>query len=248
MCLALTACAPQAGVSVPNVIRVENDAVNQDWKITANSSETVKITPDMAEITYGVRSEDEDPALCQQKNTEAVNRVVEFLKEQGFAEESIKTDGFSLDPKYDWSENTQKIVGYQMSTQVTVTDVPMEQAGGLLSSVLEQGANEIWSVNYFASSYDQAYEDALKKAVESARKKAEVLAEASGRQLGEVLNVEEYRDDQYGRYVSSNIRSSAKYAAEDAGAAADMSVMAGTMEVTADITVEFELLPIPEAE
>lgn len=240
----LTACAPQTGASIPNVIRVENEDVNQNWKITVNSSETVKVEPDMAQITYGVRSEDSDPSRCQQKNTEAVNKVVAYLKEQGFEDSSIKTEGFSLDPQYDWSSNTQKIVGYQMNTQITVTDVPMEKVGALLSRVLEQGANEIWNVNYFASDYDQAYEDALKKAVESAKKKAEALASASGKTVGEVLNVEEYRDDQYGRYVSANVRSNAKYAAaamtEDA---VDMGVMAGTMEVTADITVEFELLP-----
>jgi len=246
MCLAcaLTACAPQTGVSVPNVIRVESENVNQDQKITVNSSETVKVEPDMAEITYGVRSEDSDPSQCQQKNTEAVNKVVAYLKEQGFEDSSIKTEGFSLDPKYDWSSNTQKIIGYQMSTRITVTDVPMEKAGALLSKVLEQGANEIWNVNYFASDYDNAYEEALKKAVESAKKKAEALASASGKTVGEVLNMEEYWDDQYGRYISANVRSNAKYAAaavtEDA---VDMGVMAGTMEVKADIMVEFELLP-----
>ena len=177
----LSACTPQMTTNVPNVLRVENVDVGDEGKVTVNSSESVEITPDMAEIVYGITSEDEDASACQQKNTETLNQVLAFLKEQGYEDESIKTTGFSLEPRYDWSGNTQKLVGYSMYTQVTVTDVPMEAVGGLLSKTVESGANEIQNVTYFSSTYDQAYKEALEKAVELARGKAQAIAEADGR-------------------------------------------------------------------
>lgn len=243
----LSACTPQMTTNVPNVLRVENVDVGDEGKVTVNSSESVEITPDMAEIVYGITSEDEDASACQQKNTETLNQVLAFLKEQGYEDESIKTTGFSLEPRYDWSGNTQKLVGYSMYTQVTVTDVPMEAVGGLLSKTVESGANEIQNVTYFSSTYDQAYKEALEKAVELARGKAQAIAEADGRQLGKVLRVEEYNDAQYGRYVSSGISGQSnkmmEMAVAEAGGAADMGVMPGQMKVTANICVDFELLP-----
>lgn len=245
MAAVLSACTPQVSTSVPGVIRVENVDVGDEGKVTINSSESVEVTPDMAEIIYGITTEDKDASACQQKNTEALDKVLAFLKEQGYEDKSIKTTGFSLEPRYDWSGNSQKLIGYQMNTQVTVTDVPIDDVGGLLSKTVESGANEIQNVTYFSSTYDQAYEEALKKAVELARGKAEAIAEADGRQLGKVLKVEEYNDGQYGRYASSGInqRSMKMMDAEAAAGAADMGVMPGQMKVTANICVDFELLP-----
>lgn len=245
MAAVLSACTPQVSTSVPGVIRVENVDVGDEGKVTINSSESVEVTPDMAEIIYGITTEDEDASACQQKNTEALDKVLAFLKEQGYEDKSIKTTGFSLEPRYDWSGNSQKLIGYQMNTQVTVTDVPIDDVGGLLSKTVESGANEIQNVTYFSSTYDQAYGEALKKAVELARGKAEAIAEADGRQLGKVLKVEEYNDGQYGRYASSGInqRSMKMMDTEAAAGAADMGVMPGQMKVTANICVDFELLP-----
>lgn len=238
----LSGCSTE--VSAPDVIKVQNVEDHTD-KITLNTTETVKVVPDMAEIVFGITTEDADAVKCQEDNTENLNRLLEYLKSQGVAETSISTSGFSLDPRYDWSGNRQTLIGYEMRTQVTVTDIPMDQVGAMLTKGVEQGANEIRDVSYFASTYDGAYEEALEKAVESARKKAEVLAAADGRKAGEILNIQEYADNQYGRYVDSNfdlMKREAPGAALTEGAM-DMGVMPGEMEVKASISVEFALIP-----
>ena len=48
-----------------------------------DSSETVKIVPDMAKIVFAVRSEAKAADECQQKNTESLNSLTEYLKGQG---------------------------------------------------------------------------------------------------------------------------------------------------------------------
>ena len=83
--------------------------------------------------------------------------------------------------------------------------------------------------------------DEYRKAVDAAKAKGTVLAEASGKALGEVLNVEEYQDDQYGRYVSSSINMSRASGAVAEATMADMGVMPGEMDVEAVIRVEFAL-------
>ena len=48
-----------------------------------DSSETVKIVPDMAKIVFAVTSEAKKADECQQKNTEALNSLTEYLKGRG---------------------------------------------------------------------------------------------------------------------------------------------------------------------
>lgn len=243
MAVSLAGCSTT--VSVPDTVKVENVGDSSDGKITMDSSETVKIVPDMAKIVFAVRSEAKAADECQQKNTESLNSLTEYLKGQGIDEKSITTSGYYLNPRYDWSSNTRKLIGYEMQTEVTVSDVAVDQVGTLLSNGVGNGANEIYSVSYYSSGYDDAYAEALKKAVDLARTKAEALAEASGRTLGYVVSIEEYSDSQYGRYVDGGVnlkKESAVMAAAGAeDTAADMNVMPGEMEVSANIKIVFSM-------
>ena len=171
MAVSLAGCS--TSVSVPDTVRVENVGDSSDGKITMDSSETVKIVPDMAKIVFAVTSEAQKADECQQKNTEALNSLTEYLKGQGIDEKSITTSGYSLNPRYDWSSDTRKLIGYEMQTEVTVSDVTVEQVGTLLSGGVNAGANEIYSVSYYSSGYDDAYAEALKKAVELAQRPAD---------------------------------------------------------------------------
>ncbi len=112
---------------------------SSDGKITMDSSETVKIVPDMAKIVFAVRSEAKAADECQQKNTESLNSPDRIPERTGIDEKSITTSGYYLNPRYDWSSNTRKLIGYEMQTEVTVSDVAVDQVGTLLSTVSETG-------------------------------------------------------------------------------------------------------------
>lgn len=238
----LAGCAAQTGTTVPNYIQVE--AVDADKQtITVQARETVKVVPDMAVIVYGINTENPDAGACQQENNERVAKVLEYLKGQGFEDSSIATSDFSLNPMYDWSGSQRVLTGYEMRTQVTVSDVPLEQAGALISQAVEAGANEILSVDYLAGNYDEAYQEALDQAVQQAKTKAETMAHAENCQVVDVVSMEEYGDSQQGRYVDSGLSRNSAMKTEMAGAASDMAVMAGEMEVTASIQVVYEIVP-----
>ena len=129
-----------------------------------------------------------------------------------------------------------------MRTQITVSDVEMDRVGELLSGGVAQGANEIQQVQYYSSDYDEAYNQALEKAIISAKTKAETMAHADNYQGIDLLHVTENGNNQYGRYVDAGIYQNSAMK-ESASAAVDMAVMPGQMEVTADVTVEFLILP-----
>lgn len=260
----LAACAPQVTTSMPDVLTVQmvgnetgkagleqtgtagsgqTDAA-ETRTVTVTAAETVKVAPDMARIVYEITTEDKDAEVCQQKNSETLDAVLAYLKEQGVEEKSIQTSDFSLNPQYEYPGNgRQVLVGYEMDTQLTVSDVPMEQVGELLTGAVSAGVSRIQDVSYYASGYDEAYDQALALAMEMAKEKAESIAHAGGCQVTDVLSVTESADRQSGRYLDSGISRNlmAKAAAEDS--VAEMAVMAGEMEIEAEITVVYRLLP-----
>lgn len=231
--LGLTACAQGAGQTFPDTIKVEN---SDDNVVTVQTSEEVKVVPDMAEIVFAVTTQAEDAKSCQEQNAKDLENVINFLKGAGIAEPSIQTSNYGLEPVYDWNTG-RTITGYEMRTNITVSDIAIDKVGELLSSSVEAGINSIQDVSYLSSQYDESYQQALKAAVEAARVKANSIAEASGCILGPVVHVEEYNDYQQARYTGYR-----NTAAEETMAASDaMAVAPGQITITARVTVDFEI-------
>lgn len=221
------------GIQQAARVQVEN---TDTQVITVTSRETVKVVPDMAELVFSVTSQNADAAACLQDNQDKVNQLVETLKEQGLAETSIQTSGYDLNPRYDW-QNDGQITGYEASTQVTVSDVALDQVGTVLSRSVDAGANQIQSVSYLSSTYDESYQEALKLAVAQAQEKAQALADASGCTLGQAVHITEYSNNQTARYVAGT--NTAAAAADEAVKAA--VVMPGEIEIEASISVDYAI-------
>ena len=232
--IGLTACTQgSASAPIPDTIKVENV---KDNVITVQSTEEVKVVPDMAELVFSVTTQAAGAKACQEQNSKDLDHVISFLKGTGIAETSIQTSNYGLDPIYDWNSG-RTITGYEMNTTITVSDIPIDQAGTLISSSVEAGINSISQVTYLSSKYDETYQQALKNAIASAKVKAEAIAEAGGCTLGPVVHVEEYNDNQIARYSTYK-----NAATEDmAAGAASMSVEPGQLSVEARVTVEFEI-------
>ena len=162
-------------------------------------------------------------------------QLVEKLKELGLGETSIQTSGYDLSPRYDWQNNGQ-ITGYEAVTQVTASDVSLDLVGNVLTQSVEAGANQIQSVSYLSSTYDESYQEALKLAVAQAQEKAQALADASGCTLGQAVHITEYSNNQTARYVAGNVM-----AEESDAAAAPAVVMPGEIEVEASISVDYAI-------
>lgn len=240
--LAVTACGTPAvspagapaEFTFPSSIQIED---NNNDVISVVSKEEVFVVPDIAEIVFSIRTEEKTAKQCQQSNTETLHQVLEFLKSKNIEETSIQTSAYSLNPIYDWSKG-QTLKGYEMITRITVSDIPLDQSGALITEAVENGVNNIDSVSYLSSKYDDSYQEALEKAVANARRKAEALAAAGGRTLSEMVHVEEYTPNTAVRYA----RNSVSYeAVKESAAGAAMDVMPGQVKVEAQVTVEFSL-------
>lgn len=211
--------------------------------ITVSSSENVAAIPDIAEIVYAVRTEASDAAACQQQNAESVRQVIELLKSLNVEETSIQTSNYYMNPLYDYSSNRARIIGYEATTTLTVSDLPIDGLDHILSESVSSGINTIQSITYLASKYDESYQAALSSAVETAYQKAQVLAASAGCSVGSVIRIEETSDYSNARYTDSALANKYRSGAvkEEYALADTAGIMPGEIQVEASVLVEYQL-------
>ena len=123
--MTMASAAGLAGcTSAPASVTVQSA---ENMGITVTSQEKIKAEPDIAEITYSVYSQAADASTCQSENQTDLDAVLALLKEKGIADTSVQTSDLGLNPIYDW-DNGKKITGYEMTTEVVVSDVAIEDA------------------------------------------------------------------------------------------------------------------------
>ena len=131
---------------------------------------------------------------------------------------------------------SERVVGYEMTTTISVSNVYIDDVGGLIDACVEAGVTNISGPSYSVSDYDDAYEQALTEAVDAARAKAQVLAKAAGAEVGAVITLEEgYQNT---TYRAKNEGARLDVAAAGAGA---YELAPGTVDIEALVTVSYEL-------
>ena len=223
--------------------------------ITVTATAEVKVVPDMARIQVGVTTQGATAEEAEAANAELMDAVLAALAEQGVAEESIQTAWTNLSPQYGMAEDVEvgvdsamatgvawpgmgnDIVGYEMTTELSVSDLTVEQVGAVIQAVVNAGANQVDGVSYYASTYDEAYSEALAQAVENAKPKAETIANAAGVGVGSVVQVTEGYQNRAFAYEEV-----AYATADDAGGSAKaIAVTPGTVSIEASVTVTYAI-------
>lgn len=157
--------------------------------ITVLGTGSVNLTPDRASFAFGTVSQAATAKAALAASSQSVARVIAALKKAGVAQSDLQTADVSLSPQL--NDKGDAIVGYVASNTVTATIKRIGDAGDIVDSAVEAGANQVSGPNLLASDQDAAYRNALKAAVADARGKAEALASASSSTLGKITAIVE---------------------------------------------------------
>ncbi|MEE8439586.1 MAG: SIMPL domain-containing protein, partial [Micropepsaceae bacterium] len=151
--------------------------------------------PDQARVSAGVVSQAVTANAALDANTQAMERVFEALRDAGIEDRNIRTSNFSVSPQYEpFRQNNpepRRIVGYQVSNQVTAIVEEIDELGGTLDALVRSGANQLNNISFSIADPKPLEEEARRGAVQDAIAKAQTLAEAAGVNLGQILSIQE---------------------------------------------------------
>ena len=197
---------------------------------------TVSGSPDIAVISMGVESVEDTAAAARANAAAAMAAVMAALAEANVAEEDIQTRYFSISPRYrnvqvggDWE---YVLTGYAVSNQATVKIRDLDSAGAVIDAVTA-AAGDLIRVNGIDFGIEDAgeLEDAARAAaIEDMARKAELMADASGVELGRLVYLSEI---DYPQAQLVNIERSV--ALDEGGGYALTGISAGELDVTARV-------------
>lgn len=218
-----------------------NPSNSTERTVSVSGSGTVNLRADMVTFTVTVSETKTTTAKAQKAANTKMSKVLEIIRSFGVTDDNISTSSLNYSTQYKWTDGEEVRIGEQVSQSVTVKLENIDVFGSLVdtlgSTVTGIALNR---VNFEASDYTKAADQARKLAYENARDKAMVYAVASGMVVGRPITINDGYDS-YGsvRYTVSD----AKMANFEAAAAAgpQTETPTGLLSVTVNTSVVFEL-------
>jgi hypothetical protein len=207
-----------------------------DRTITASGTGSVIGTPDRAQISLAVETENIDVKTAQAENAAIMTKVMDALKAAGIPKDALKTTGYNIYPVYDDSKFPigQKIKAYRVTNTLTVTLHDVSRTGEVIDIGVANGINQANSIQFLLSD-EQAQvlrTEALKEATARAAADAQTVATALG------VNITAVKTADIGQgYTPVLFQNYAK--SDSASGAAPTPIQPGDITVTATVTVTY---------
>ena len=153
--------------------------------IQASGTGNVIGTPDRAQVTFSVETENSDVKIAQQDNAQKMATVINALVAIGIPRDALKTTGYNIYPVYEDSTKSiidQKVRTYRVTNTLTVTLHDVSKTGDVIDVAVANGINQASSIQFLLSDEQSQVlrTEAIKKAVARARADADTVAGAMG--------------------------------------------------------------------
>lgn len=160
-------------------------------QIVTTAMGEARLTPDRANILVGVQTRATTAAAAARDNASRQQAIIAAIAALGIPREQISTENYSVYPetRYDREGQNPTVVAYVVSNVVRVEVRNIQQVGPVIDAALSRGANQINSLEFYSSNTDAARHRALGEAISRARADAEVMAQAAGGRLGQLIEL-----------------------------------------------------------
>ena len=224
-------------------------AVSGEGKVTT--------TPDIAQFTFGVITQGgKDVADEQKQNTEKMNALIAFIKSQGVDVQDIKTENFSIDPRYQYYDCSSRIyspvsstapqpcpppdiVGYTVNQTTSVKIRDFAKIGDIMGPLSQKGANSVSQLSFTLDDPAKAESEARDKAIKQAQEKASAVAKSGNFSIGKLLSIDE--NETPTPYYGYGIGGDSIMAKSLAAAPVAPTIEPGSKEVKITVSLRYEI-------
>jgi uncharacterized protein len=225
--------------SYADVLPEETNKETRTISVTGNS--IVSVAPNQVEVYFSIESDAVKALKSQQDNAELTAKVKKALMDAGIKENEIKTTGYSLNERYEWSETLRKSqkIGYRTTHSMKVTVKDTSKAGAIIDAAVLGGATSVSSVNFTVDEETRA--ELTLQALELASKKTMEKAETIAKGVGVTINQLESAVEGTSYYTPVR-----NYAVMDAKAEYDMGSVptefsVGDIEINATVSAVYSI-------
>jgi len=142
--------------------------------------------PDTAVIQFNISVQENTSQAAYDHASKEAEQVRQVLRTNGIDPKAANLGFLSVQPVYDWKNPKQKVIGYRVTTDVTLKLKDFSKIGSITQQLADANVSETQTLNYTLENIDEAKNRAVEDAYRRARNSADAIARASGRTLGEL--------------------------------------------------------------
>lgn len=164
--------------------------------ITVKGIGRVSAAPDFIVISMGMESRDKNYETAMNKAGDSIAELNRALEGVGFEKDAIKTVSFNVHTEYEYENrkngtSVRVFQGYAIHHDLKVEfDLDSERLTKTLSALGSSVAHPQLSVAFTVKDLSAVNEELLRSAAVNAKNKAELLCEASGVMLGDLVTID----------------------------------------------------------
>ena len=142
--------------------------------------------PDTAVIQFNISVQEDSAQAAYERASKDTEHVRQVLHANGIEPKAAHIGFLSVQPMYDWKNPKQKVIGYRVTTDVTLKLKDFSKIGPITQQLADANVSETQTLNYTLENMDEAKNKAVEDAYRRARNSADAIARASGRAVGEL--------------------------------------------------------------
>jgi len=151
--------------------------------------------PDITTLSLGIEAKAASVAEAQSQASQAMNRVMDSLSDNGVDKDDIQTQHFSIHQVTRWDREKEEeiVTGYRVTNIVTAKIRDTDKTGVTIDAVAGAGGDftRINSISFSIDDPSSYYEEAREKAMVDAKAKAKQLAKLADINLGKPTYISE---------------------------------------------------------
>ncbi len=153
--------------------------VGADGKYEAN--------PDTAVIDFAISAQEDNSGAAYARASKSAEEVRQILRSNGVDPKSAQIGYFAIQPVYDYKSPKHKLVGYRVSSNVSVKLKDFSKIGPILQQLATVDITDSQQLSYTLEDRDPAKSKAVEDAYRHTRESADAVARAGGRTVGELV-------------------------------------------------------------
>lgn len=154
-------------------------------------SARVSGAPDWVVISFNLASHNYEYAKSMDKLAIQTDSLRQELASVGLDQESLKTSQFNIGTDFDWINNSHIFKGYKATHDLRI-EFPFEKnyLNEVLRVLSRTQSRASFKISFEIKDPEPLRQQAIAGAVKNSREKAQVLAQASGVTLGEIMEID----------------------------------------------------------
>ncbi len=237
----VSGCGQEGGVTFSgDTAGIKVNLSSQQQGIWVSGTGKVSVVPDIATLRLGIEAQDESVAAAQANASQAMDRVMTALKDNGIDKNDIQTRYFNIRRVTRWDSDSQQeiVTGYRVTNIVSAKLRDMDKVGSIIDAAAAAGGDltRIDNVSFSVEDPTEYRQEAREKAIADAGAKAGQMAELAGVKLGKPTYISE-----------SSYQPSPVYLQEFARAAMpapamETSISPGELDISLTVQIAYEIL------